>query len=145
MPIIDDDDVQIHLPVDKVKLDDVPDSVVQAVLDAERVIKGRLSGIYAPLTLAAWATPQTTPEYIRGIGGRLAAALLYAVRFSHVSTDSTAYAQSLYNEAMNMLELVATGAVTLPEVTEVVDTGAHLSTSHFTALPEPKFTMDAEY
>jgi hypothetical protein len=145
MPIVTDDDIQIHLPVDKLKLEDVPDSVTDAVLDAERVIKGRLSGVYAPLTLAAWASPETTPQHIRAIGGRLAAALIYSTRLSGERTDIDFYAQGKYNEAMNMLELVATGQVTLPEVTEIIDTGARLSINHFTALPDPKFAMDSEF
>jgi hypothetical protein len=123
----------------------VPDSVTEVKLDTERIIKGHLSGTFAPLTLAGWSTPELTPSYIRAIGGRLAAALLYRLRLSQDFPDDSAYALLKYTEGMEMLNLVVAGSVTLPEVLETVDTGAHLSINHFTPLPDPKFTMDAEY
>src|SRR5687768_5769838 len=132
MPLITEDDIQVHLPVDRLKLEDVPDSVTDAILDAERVIKGRLSGVFAPTTLAGWTTPETTPNYIRAIAGRLAAALLYRVRWKGVSVGDPEAAQQTYLEGTDMLELVAAGAVTLPEIEETINTGARLSTNHFT-------------
>jgi hypothetical protein len=145
MPLIDDNDIQVHLPVDKLKLEDIPDSVTEVKLDVERIIKGHLSGTFAPLTLAGWSTPGSTPEYVRAIGGRLAAALLYRLRLSQDYPDDSAYALLKYSEGMDMLNLVVAGSVTLPEVVETVDTGAHLSVNHFTELPDPKFTMDDVY
>jgi hypothetical protein len=144
MPIISDDDIQVHLPVDKLVVEEVPDSITEVKLDAERVIKGRLSGIYTPVTLAGWSTPETTPETIRAIGGRLAAALLFRLRKSE-SDEDPEQAQVKYLEGTQMLELVATGAITLAEVEEVIDTGGRLSINHFTEMPDPKFTMDSVF
>lgn len=144
MALIDDNDVQLHLPVDKLQLSDIPDSLTQIYLDVERVIMGSLSGTFAPLTLASWTTPDETPEYIRAIGGRLGAALLYRNRLAQEDPDDPQYAQNKYLEAMTMLNLVISGAVVLPEVDEVVDTGAHLTAANYTAT-EPVFTMDREF
>lgn len=145
MALIDDNDIQVHLPVDKLLLEDVPDSVTEVVLDVERIIKGRLSGTFEPLTLAEWSTPNETPEYIRAVGGRLAAALIYRLRTAQDFPDDPEYALNKYNEAMAMLDLVVAGTVTLPEVEEEVDTGEHLSVSHYVPLPDPKFTMELEF
>ena len=145
MPLIDDNDIQVHLPVDKLQLEDVPDSMTQVVLDTERIVKGQLSGTFSPTTLSEWLTPETTPEYIRAAAGRLAAALLYRLRIAQDFPDDTEFALLKYREGMDMLSMVIAGAVTLPEVDEEVDTGAHLSVNHFTELPEPVFTMDSEF
>lgn len=143
--LVHDSDIQVHLPIDKFDLADLPDDLAKVKLDIERVIKGRLSGTFAPLTLAGWTSPNSTPEYIRAIGGRLAAALLYRLRLAQDDPDDIDYARRKYREAMDMLEMVATGAVTLVEVAEVVDTGRHLSDGHFNTLPEPVFTMDSQF
>jgi hypothetical protein len=144
MSLIEESDVQVHLPVDKLQLEEVPDSLTEVWLDVERVIKGRLSGVYTPTTLAAWSTPDTTPEYVRAIGGRLAAALIYRLRLAQDYPDDAEYALLKYNEAMSMLDLLAGGDIILPE-TELPDTGAHLSTGHYVVGVDPKFTMDDEY
>jgi len=138
-------DVQVHLPVDKFDINDAPDDVSKVLLDTERVIKGRLSGVYSPTTLASWSSPSATPETIRAIGGRLAAALLYRLRLAEDYPEDAAYARLKYNEAMGMLEMVATGATVLPEVDEIVDTGMHLTQGNFVTLPNPKFAMDSEF
>lgn len=145
MALVDKDDIQVHLPVEKFNIDDMPDSLNIAILDVERIVKGRLSGVFAPATLADWSTPDDTPEYIRAIGGRLAAALLYRLRLAEDYPEDTEYAQTKYQEGMLMLEMVASGSVVLPEVTEVISTGAHLTLGNFNILPDPKFAMDSEF
>jgi hypothetical protein len=144
MPLIEDSDVQVHLPVDKLLLEQVPDSLTEVWLDVERVIKGRLSGVYSAATLAAWSTPDDTPEYIRSIGGRLAAAFIYRLRLAQDFPDDAEYAIQKYNEAISMLDMVVAGDVVL-DVDEPIDTGVHLSTNHYVVSTEPKFTMDDEY
>ncbi len=145
MALVDNNDIQAHLPVDKLVLESIPDSLDEVNLDVERVIKGYLSATYSALTLASWADPDTTPEYIRAIGGRLAAAFIYRLRLAQDFPDDAEYARLKYDEAMAMLQLVVTGAVVLPEVDETVDTGGHLSTGHYTVSDEPKFTMDSVF
>lgn len=144
MPLIHDRDIQVHLPVDKFLLEDMPDDLAQVKLDVERVIRGRLSGTFAPLTLAGWSTPTTTPEYIRAIGGRIAAALLYRLRLAQDDPDDIQYARIKYREGMEMLEMVADGSVVLPEVLEPVDTGRRLTLGNYTPT-EPVFTMEREF
>lgn len=145
MPLIDDTDIQTHLPVDKFLLSEMPDDLTKVKLDIERVIRGRLSGTFTPLTLAGWSSPSTTPEYIRAIGARLAAALLYRLRLAQDDPDDIEYARIKYREGMQMLEMVADGVIVLPEVLEPVDTGRRLTGLNFTAVSDPVFTMDREY
>lgn len=145
MALVTDDDIQVHLPVDKLVVEDIPDSLAGVHLDIERVIKGYLSATFSPVTLASWADPDSTPEYIRAIGGRLGAAFIYRERLAQDFPDDAEYARIKYDEAMAMLELVRTGAVALPEVDEDVDTGGHLSTGHYVVGEEPKFTMDSVF
>jgi hypothetical protein len=145
MPLTHDKDIQIHLPVDKFLLADMPDDLAQAKLDTERVIRGRLSGVFTPLTLAAWTTYSSTPEYIRAIAGRLTASLLYALRLAEDYPDDADYFRRKYREGMSMLEMVADGTVVMPEVLEIVDTGQRLTENNFVELPPPKFTMDMEF
>ncbi len=142
---IHDDDVQVHLPVDKFLLADYPQDVAKAKLDSERIIKGRLSGTFSPLTLAGWDSPNTTPETIRAIGGCLTAALMYRNRLAQDWPEEADYARLKYLEAMQMLEMIVTGGIVLPEVTEEVNTGMRLTEANFTQLPDPVFTMDREF
>ena len=143
--MIKQDDVQVHLPVDKFDIDDAPDDFAKVLLDTERVIKGRLSGTYSPTTLAGWSSPSTTPETIRAIGGRLAAALLYRLRLAEDYPEDADYAKIKYQEAMSMLEMVATGELPLLDVDEVVDTGMHLTAANYIVGGTPKFAMDNEF
>lgn len=145
MAVIDKNDIQTHLPVDKLLVDAVPDSITEIELDVERVVKGELSGTFEPLTLAAWDTPDHTPAYIRAAGGRLGAALLYALRLAQEFPGYTDYAQHKYDEGMEMLAKVVGGLVTLPEVPEIVDTGGHLTTANYNVSSDPVFSMDMEF
>jgi hypothetical protein len=144
-PIVDDTDIQVHLPVDKFLVSDYPNDLVKTKLDVSRVIFGRLSGTFSPATLASWSDPTSTPETIRAIGGRLGAALMYRNRLAEDYPEDADYAQLKYREAMMMLEMIVTGEMTLPEVTEEVNTGMRLTEGNFVALPDPKFTMDMEF
>ena len=110
------DDINTHLPTDK--LDVTDDAATAAVnlfeIDVDRLIKGTLSGVFAPTTLASWISPATTPQWIRGAAGRLIAGFYYAQRYSEDLASESSYAQGLYNEGMCMLEQVRNGDVILP-------------------------------
>ena len=143
MPLASLDDVNVFLGEDKLQALDADDNSSQ--LDAERIIKGKLSGTYSPVVLASWSTPVTTPEYIRAIAGRFVAALYYGRTYSEETVTVPAYAQKLYDEAMEMLCKVYDGIVVLPEVpdSEQPSVGGRLTGTDF--LPnsdtQPKFTM----
>lgn len=139
------DDVNTHL--DEFKLEGTDPTLELINLDVTRIIKGALTSIFSPTTLADWVDPDTTPEYIRSIAGRLAASALYAKRYSENSTEVPEYAQKLYNDAILMLNMVTSGTVTLEEVDEVVDTGNHLAEDSFwpDGSEDPKVAMDMKF
>jgi hypothetical protein len=122
------DDIQTHLPVDKLEVEDTLVDLLQ--IDVNRTIRGYLSGVYEPATLAAWDDPDDTPGIIRGIAGRLIAAAYYAKRYAEDDPDVPQYAQRLYNEAMATLVGVQSGRIILEEVTTEV-TGDNLTREDF--------------
>jgi hypothetical protein len=73
-------DINTHLPDDKIRMDDADDDALQ--IDAQRLIRGSLTGVFTPVIISGWATPDDTPELIRGIAGRFIAAKWYAERYA---------------------------------------------------------------
>lgn len=144
MPLVSLDDINVFLPTDKIEALNADDDA--SVLDAERIVKSKLSGTFSPTVLASWTTAANTPQTIRAIAGRLAAALYYSRTFSEESTQAPQYSQNLYNEAMDMLNGVADGSIVLPEVATVDQPSiGNLTSDDF--LPNDnssaaKFTMD---
>lgn len=138
------DDINAHLPHDKLKVTEGNTQITLIQVDVERSIKGYLSSVFSAATLAAWADPDTTPEYIRGCAGRLVAAMYYAQRTAEEVPDwDKTYAQFLYNSAMEMLQDVRSGTVILSEVNETA--GTQFGEGWFwpnSTTSEPKFTMD---
>ena len=139
------DDINTHLPQDKLHVQDANEQVDKHQIDVDRVIKGYLSSTYSPATLAAWAEPVDTPGFIRSIAGRLVAAWHYARMYSEDIPDwDRTYPQRLYNEAMKMLEEVRSGVVDLdlPE-----EAGTQFGSSFFypTKETEPVFTMGMRF
>jgi len=112
--LADLEDVNVHLPTDKLEVDDAIDPALER--DAERIVKGYLSGVYEPVVLAGWDTPTNTPELIRAIAGRLIAAFYYRQRYSEDSLDDPQYAQVKYNEAMALIMELRAGTIDLVEV-----------------------------
>src|SRR5688572_19326559 len=104
------DDINTHLPTDKIAADDAlaEDAIALIQVDTARLIRSMLSGTFTAVQLAVWVSPATTPDLIRGIAGRLIAAKHYATRYAEDSDEST-YAQSLYNEAIAMLADIRNG------------------------------------
>lgn len=145
MALVDDADIQIHLPIDKIRVEDIPDDLDKAKEDAERVIRGYLAGAIDAAIIATWITPALTPGEIRGIAGRLAAALIYRTRFSEQSLDDPEYAQNKYTEAMMMLQDIIAGNLIL----EDIDVGTDFDNTYFFpnagATDQPKFTMGARW
>lgn len=146
MALVDDADVQVHLPFDKLKVENIPDDLAKAKEDAERIIRGYLAGVFEPATLAAWISPATTPSQIRAVAGRFTAAKIYRVRFSENSLDDPAYAQQLYNEAMAMLLAIIAGDIVLDDVD---DTSLDFDNTFFEpndgSTDQPKFTMSGRF
>ena len=144
MPLIDDADVQAHLPFDRLKVEEIPDDLDQQYLDAERIVRANLAGVIDSAILATWLTPATTPETIRAIASRFAAAHIYRVRFGQNAYDDPQYAQNLYNEAMALLMSIVNGDVELPGV----EIGTQMDDTWFwpnNSTDDPKFAMADRY
>lgn len=144
------DDINTHLPTDKLDAGSNVPVIDNAIslhsIDVSRLILGYLSGVYTPTTLASWSSPGATPDYLRAIAGRLIAAFLYAQRYSEDIEGENKYAQSLYTEAMSMLEQVRFGEVILP--TPIPEAGTQFSEAFFapnTQSTPPKFSMDTVF
>jgi len=101
------DDISAWLRDDQVRVTDANSK--QPNIDAGRIIRARLSGVFAPAVLTSWADPDSTPELIRSIAGRLAAAYLYRSLFSAETDQVNLYAQQLWNEAMGILDDIRIG------------------------------------
>lgn len=147
MALCNDADVQIHLPVDKLNVEEVPDDKERAYEDAERIVRGYLAGVVDAAELATWdiGTPNTVPDIIRAIAGRLAAAEIYRVRYSEASLEDPMRGQVLYQQAMDMLNNIISGAIVLPGV----DPGTQFDNTYFFPndgeTDTPKFTMADRY
>lgn len=154
MPLATLDDINVHLAEDKLEVLDADDEFIQ--LDAERVIKGYLAGVYSPTTLAGWSDPEVTdsgtegyvPSTIKAIAGRFIAAAIYKKRYSEDTPEVPEYAQDLYDQGLSMLRDVKSGAMVLDDVSEIVDTGQRLTRKDFWPnddAGEPSFAMDMEF
>jgi phage gp36-like protein len=144
VPLVDDADVQIHLPVDKLKVEEIPDDLLKAKDDADRIVRGYLAGVVTSAILASWVTPATTPNIIRAIAGRFCAALIYRTRYSENSLDDPEFAQNKYNEAMAMLQAIIAGTL----VIDGVDTGTDFDNTWFEPNAnsiDPIFTMVSQF
>lgn len=156
MPLATLDDVNQHLPTDKISVEE-GDELDQYQLDVERIIKGALSNTYEPTTLAGWSDPTVSPTHakyvpglIRSIAGRFIASFFYAKRFSEETTEVAPYAQKLYDEAWDLLRKIISGDVVLyDETDEVAETGARLTDDDFFPRDPietpPRFTVDQRF
>jgi|SRR5215831_14961791 len=103
------EDVQAWLPVDKFPV--TTGNSDKAQVEAQRLIKAFLANVFTPVTLSGWDVPANTPPIIRSIAGRLVAAYLYRESYSEDSTTVPEYAQTLYNEAIEMLGQIRAGTL----------------------------------
>lgn len=104
-------DVNVHLPVDKLQIEDA--EAEPLLIDAQRLVRARLTGVFDITVIDSWATPATTPELIREITGKLVAAKFYAKLVAEDEADGSKYAQDLYNEAIQMLTDIRLGNLTV--------------------------------
>jgi len=136
-------DIQTWFRSDKIIIDDANSQ--KPNIEARRIIVGRLAGFFSQIVITSWADPETTPELIRSIAGRLAAAFLYQSFYSEEADDVLEYAQWLYNNAILMLDQIVEGVLVVVEVDEsgpIDVTGAELVGFLTT---EPIFTMTKEF
>jgi hypothetical protein len=137
-------DIQAWIQSDKITIDDANSE--KANIEATRIIKGQLAGFFAPIVIASWADPDSTPELIRSIAGRLTAAFMHAVVYSEESDrEISAYSQWLYTQAMLMLTQILTGDSVVTDGDGVpIDTsgGGLLSFFPDDTAPAPMFTVE---
>lgn len=107
-------DANVFLASDRLQLTDATFGPLE--LDAERIIRGYVGGIVTPEKLASWASPETTPEIIRMIMGRLIAAAYYVRVYSENQMTLPEYAQNLYNMAIGYLMGIQKGSQVIIEV-----------------------------
>ena len=137
-------DIQAWIQSDKIVVDDANSE--KANLSATRIIKGQLVGFFEPLVMESWGDPEHTPELIREIAGRLAAAFMHAVIYSEESDrEISAYSQWLYQECMSMLNDIEAGTlVVIDEDGLPIDTTGSGLLSFFPddTAPVPSFTVE---
>lgn len=138
-------DINVHLPTDKLVV--TAETITPFELDAQRIIRGYVGGVIEASKLAAWVSPETTPELIRSISGRLIAAAFYAERFSENSTDVPAYGQNLYNVAIGYLMGIKSGSQVIVEVDGTTIDVSSTSLTNASFLPndasaKPAFTRE---
>lgn len=102
-------DVNVHLASSSQVLDALN---ADLQIDASRLIKAQLTGVFQPAVLVGWGSPDTTPPIIRAIASRLIAAkwLSRQTSESHI-TEIPAYAQELYNEALMQIAGIKNGSI----------------------------------
>lgn len=144
------DDVNMHLPTDKLEMTTPTLDLVG--IDAERIIRGYLANVYSAVTLAGWTDPEVTdptmagyvPRLIKAIAGRFIAAFWYRERYSEDSLDDPQYAQVKYNEAMDLIAKIIAGTLVLDDVVEVAESQISLTANDFwpNNTDTPMFTVD---
>lgn len=135
-------DIQTWLRPDKLLVDDANSQ--KPNIEARRIIVGQLSGYFSQITISSWADPEHTPEVIRSIAGRLAAAFLYQSYYAEEGDSVREYAQWLYNNSIQMLMDIKAGEIVVTD-----DGGVIVDVSGSDLLgflpTEPEFTMDKEF
>jgi len=146
MSLVDDNDINVHLPTDKISAEE-GDLLEEIREDIERIIRGYLAGHVDAVEMALWVDPDSTPSIIRAIGGRLGAAFIYRRRYSEDSLDDPQYAQFKYNEAMMMLQSIINGDIVVDP--DAPPGGVALTTDLFYPndpnTDPPKFTMSSRF
>lgn len=143
MPIIDDPDVQVHLPVDKLQVELIPDDLAKCKLDTERIVRGMLAGVIPAGDMALWLEPEDVPEVIRAAAGRLCAALIYRLRYSEQSLNDPQFAQIKYDEAMAMLQGIIDGTIIVDGVVTSQFNNTYFWPNDSTV--EPRFTIEGRF
>lgn len=138
------DEINAFLPAGVVVADSTNTPELQVAIS--RIIRGNLSSIFTPVTMATWNMPANTPEYVREIAAKLIAAHLYRKYLSQNTAEilDRHYAQRLYDEGMAMLMQVQAGLVDLGIETD--PSATELTTADFFPVDDTDraFTMGME-
>lgn len=118
MPLASLDDINANLDGTVVKADD--DNTKLVLISVGRMVRGYLARAVDNTVLGTWATPDTTPEIIREIAGKLAASQLYfnAMSGTTLQIEDNNIAQRLYDEAMEMLRGTIDGSIVIAGIVE---------------------------
>lgn len=110
------DDINANLDGSIVSADSNNTALIQ--VSVARVVRGYLSRVVSAATMAAWTTPENTPDIVREAAAKLIAAQLYFNEMSKTSTviEPTHYAQKLYDEAMALLNQIIEGDIIIPDI-----------------------------
>jgi hypothetical protein len=139
-------DIQKFLPEHKVEVNDA--NTAQWQIEATRIVKAKLSGTFTAATLHGWDNPDDTPPIIRSIAGELVAAYFYRALYSEDETVVPIYAQTLYNEAIQMLNDIRDGVLVVLDDNDnpIADvTTTNMGTGDFypdATAPGPYFNVD---
>lgn len=107
-------DIQAWIQSDKILVDDANSK--KPNIEATRIVKGALIGMFAPVVVAAWVDPDNTPELVRSVTGRLTAAFLHASVYSEESDrEISQYSQWLYDGAIATLSQIIAGTLTVTD------------------------------
>lgn len=134
-------DVNVHLPYDKLKMED--GYLPEYNIDAQRLIVSRLSGTFTTAVIDLWVDPANTPDAIRRIAGMLIAAKFYAKLVAEDDVDGSKFAQDLYDQAIAELNAIREGTVTVVGVDgEPLDSSSLSSVSFWpNNTTEPSFAV----
>lgn len=138
-------DINAHLPIN-VQINDSVDDSLQ--VDAYRLIAGQLVSVFSNTVIVTWTSPDTTPDQIRGIAGRLIASKYYARLLAGETPDEIPpYSVSLYNQAVGLLADIRSGNLIVigTDGNPISDTDTDISEDMYptdTSTPGPQFTMD---
>jgi hypothetical protein len=141
------DDINQHLPASTLQITESEDEPWQ--VDAERIIRGYLSGLFSPVTIASWTTPGSTPDLLRSIAGRLIAGWFYRSKVAGETPEEAEYPTQLYNEAIGLLMQIRTGDVILVDVEEEITVGDSITADDFypndETDPAPMFSISQQF
>lgn len=138
-------DIQTWPREDRIDVNDV--NSVKPSTEADRLIRAQLAGVFTPTVIASWVDPASTPELIRSIAGRLAAAYLIRNLYSEESNEVPAYATELYVEAVAMLTDIRASRITVVGANGVPITEATTDISFWPddSTDGPYFTMSQNF
>lgn len=144
------DDINAELPSDEkvpvVVADDDNTALIQIAV--ARIVKGYLGRVIDNSVIAVWQTPETTPELVSTIAGKLIASQLYFNKTAEKTTDiaDEHFAQRKYNEAMKMLQEIIDGLLVL-DIGVVVDDAQQLTSADFFPVDDTDraFTMGQQF
>lgn len=142
------EDINAHLESHKAAIEDAEDDVLQ--VDVFRFIRSKLVGTFATTILSLWTDPDSTPELVRAIAGRLIAAKWYMQIYTEDDPEPSTYSQFLYDEALSMLQqIIDGGLIVIDPVTEEpypgVTSGLLGEADFWPSDDAPKFTMGMEF